>query len=774
MGVSLIQPSFASGELAPSLYARVDLARYGTGLRLCSNFYVMPYGGVKNRAGTVFVKETKDSGKVRLIPFQFNDEQTYVLEFGNLYMRVYTNGGIVLYSSGPSVGQPFELVTPYTEADLFDLNYTQSADVVTIVHPSYAPRELLRFANDNWQLNTISFVPTVSAPASATAAYAGAASSGENLPWRYQVTAVVDDGNIIDESLPVTSNQITVYVSSPYATLNWPTVTGANYYNLYKDNSGAGIFGFVGRATTNSFTDYNTTPVKTDTPPTGNNPFVGAGNYPGAVGYFQQRLVFAGSDNGPQTVWMSKTGAFKNFGFATPIKDDDAITFTIAAREVNRFRHLLPLRQLLGLTTGGEWVIQGSDAGLTAKNVRADVQSYNGSSKIPPIVVNNSAIYVQSRNNRVSSLAYSFEADGFSGDDLTKYSPHFFRGYDLVDWTYQQEPDKLVWAVRNDGALLGMTFLPEEQLIAWHQHHTDGYVESVCAIPEGGEDGLYLVVRRTINGVTKRYIERMASRQVDDMEDAFFVDCGLTYDGRNTVKDDYLTISGGTTWEYPEVVTLNATGHTPFSVGSVGRTYRLRSGSDMVRVKVTAYTSSSVVSVRLVEVCPASLRGIAVSDWALMAETVSGIGHLEGKTVSILTDGDVHPQRLVTSGSITLQTPAAVVHAGLPYVAEMETLEIELQGQETVLDKRKVIPSVNLYLESSRSFMVGMNSSKTYEQKPDYRQTYDAPIPLVTGVSELKINTAWQKPGRVYIKQPDPLPLTILAIIPDVVISGKS
>lgn len=772
MGVSMIQPSFASGELAPSLYARVDLARYGTGLRLCSNFFVMPYGGVKNRAGTAYVNDTKSGGVARLIPFKFNDEQTYVLEFGNLYMRVYRNGGVVLNTSGPNVGLPFELVTPYTAADLFDLNYTQSADVMTIVHPSYEPRELSRLANDNWTLSVISFVPAVATPTGQTAT-ASNGGSGSTTAWTYQITAVKDDGGILDESLPATTATVNVFNNAPDVFVTWTAVTGASYYNLYKDNSSSGVFGFVGRSSTTSFFDRNITPVKTDAPPTGVNPFVGAGNYPGAVGYYQQRLCFAGTDNGPQTVWMSKTGAFKNFGKAIPIKDDDAITFTIAAQTVNRFRHLLPLRQLLGLTTGGEWLIRGADSGLTPKTVQAEVQSYNGSSKIPPIVVNNSAIYIQSRGNRVSSLAYSFQADGFSGDDLTKYSPHFFRGYDLIDWTYQQEPDRLVWAARSDGALLGMTFLPEEQLIAWHQHHTDGIVESVCAIPEGGEDALYLVVRRTINGASERYIERMASRQINDIEDAFFVDCGLTYDGRNKVADDYLTLSGGTTWEYPEVVTLTATGHTPFSVGSVGRTYRLRAGSEMVRVEITAYTSTSVVSARLTEVCPASLRGVPVSDWALMAETISGLGHLEGKSVSVLTDGDVHPPQVVASGSIVLQYPAAVVHAGLPYNAELETLDVEFQGQETVLDKRKVIPGVTLYLEASRNFKAGRDKNKVYEQKAGYRQTYDSAIPLVTGVSELKINTAWSESGRIYVQQPDPLPLTILAIIPDVVISGK-
>lgn len=767
MGTSVIQPSFAAGELAPSLQARVDLARYQTGLKLCHNFFVMPYGGVRNRAGTVFINETKGSGVARLIPFEFNDEQTYVLEFGELYMRVYKDGGQV--ESSPGVA--YEIATPYTAAQLFELNYTQSADVLTIVHPAHAPRELSRLDHDDWTLAEISFLPSVAAP-TGLGATARAGGSGDTTTYRYVVTAVAD-GEVPDESLPSADASVASWDNKPGAALTWTVVSGADYYNVYKDNAGSGIYGYIGRASTNAFTDINIAATKTDTPPNAANPFVGAGNFPGAVGYYQQRLCFAGSDNGPQTVWMSKTGNFHNFGFATPTKDDDAITFTIASRQVHRFRHLLPLRDLLGLTTGGEWVVEGSDAGLTPKSVRANVQSYNGSARIPPIVVNDSAIYVQARGAGVSSLAYTFESDGFSGDDLTKFSPHLFRGRRIVDWCYQAAPDRLVWVARDDGVLLGMTFLPEEQLVAWHRHSTDGAVESVASVAEGDEDALYLVVRRTIDGVVRRYVERMASRRVEAVEDAFFVDCGLTYDGRNDNAGHYLTLSGGSTWLAPEVLTLTASGHSPFSGASVGRRYRLRRGADSVRVEVTAYASATSVSVKLLEVCPEAMRGVSVSDWALQAASLAGLEHLEGKTVSILADGDVHPQRVVSGGAISLQTPAAVVHVGLPYMAELETLEVDFPGQETVLDKRKAIHSVTAVIEDSRNFWAGRDAQHLYEQKAPYRTNYHDPLPLQSGVSDLKISTQWSEAGRIYLRQPDPLPLTVLALIPEVSISGK-
>lgn len=779
---SVLQPTFAAGELSPSASARTDIARYYTGLKLCRNFMVMPYGGVRNRPGTKFVCEVKDSTKrCRLIPFQFNDLQTYVLAVGDLNMRVIKDGGQVLISTvGPTLGQPFELALPYTQNDLDLLNYTQSADIMTFAQPSYKPRELSRLAHDNWTTSEISLAPRIAAPASATAVSGGG--EGVTQSWRYQITAVRDDGSTLDESLPVTSNAITVYNNTMAGTITWPAVTGATYYIIYKDNAGAGIYGFIGRATGTTFTDHNITAVKADTPPNGNDPFVGVGNYPGAVGYYQQRLVFAGSDLNPQTVWMSKTGLFKNFGYSIPSKDDDSITFTIASKEVNRMRHLLGLRKLLGLTSGGEWTFSGADTGLTAKTVQASQEGYDGSAIVQPVVVGNSAVYVQARGTRVSSFGYSINADGFASDDLTLFSAHLFRGKELTNVAYQKIPDSIVWYVRDDGVLLGLTYLPEQQLVGWHWHDTDGFVESIACIPEGQEDALYMVVRRTINGVQKRYIERMAPRQITSIEDAFFVDSGLTYDGRNTDTAKTFTLSGGSTWGFPEVVTMTAVGHTPFLAGSVGHNYSLKASTtdergdpvtEIVRVEVVGYTSPSVVTVKLLIICPETLRGKPTATWARQVKSLSGLDHLEGKTVSILTDGSVHPQRVVTAGAVALQESAGIVHVGLQYFSDMETLDLELKNaNETVLDKKIAVTSLTVLVEESRGIMAGQDKDHLYPFKTE-RDQYEPPIDLLTGQANIPVSNNWQGKGRVFIRQADPLPLSVLAVIPEVTIGGR-
>ncbi|MBJ2221060.1 hypothetical protein [Pseudomonas sp. MF7453] len=777
----ILQPTFAAGELSPSASARTDIARYYTGLKLCRNFMVMPYGGVRNRAGTRLVAEVKDSTKLcRLVPFQFNDVQTYVLAFGDLNMRVIKDGGQVLYSAGPNIGTPFELAMPYTQSDLASLNYTQSADVMTFAQPGYKPRELNRLAHDNWTTAEINLAPRIAAPASATAVSGGG--TGTAQTWRYQVTAVLDDGNTLDESLPATSNPVTTHTDVASATITWPAVTGATYYIIYKDNAGAGIYGFIGRATGTTFTDQNITAVKTDTPPNGNDPFVGAGNFPGAVVYYQQRLIFAGSNLQPQTVWTSKTGLFKNFGYSVPNKDDDAITFTLSSNKVNRVRHLLGLRKLLALTTGAEFTISGGDTGLSAKTVQAVPEGYDGTAIVPPVVVGNSAVYVQARGNRVSSFGYSLNADGFAADDLTLFSAHLFKGKELTNVAYQKVPDSIVWYVRDDGVLLGLTYVPEQQLVGWHWHDTDGFVESIACIPEGQEDVLYMVVRRNINGVQKRYIERMESRQITSIEDAFFVDCGLTYDGRNTDAAKTFTLSGGTTWQFPEVVTMTAVGHTPFTAGSVGVDYSLKRqvidengdpATEIVRVEVVGYTSPGVVTVKLLIICPVSLRGVAVFAWARQVQTLSGLGHLEGKTVSILADGSVHPQRVVTDGSVALQEAAGIAHVGLQYISDMETLDLELKNaNETALDKKIAVTSLTVIVEESRGIFAGNDKNHLYPHKTD-RDDYESPIELLTGQAEISISNNWQGKGRVFIRQADPLPLSVLAVIPEVTIGGR-
>ncbi|MCF4994213.1 hypothetical protein GIW70_19960 [Pseudomonas syringae] len=334
---SILQPTFAAGELSPSASARTDIARYYTGLKLCRNFMVMPYGGVRNRPGTRMICEVADSTKLnRLIPFQFNDEQTYILQFGDQLMRVIKDGGQVLFSSGPFEGFPYQINMPYTQYDLKQLNYTQSADLMTFAHPSYKPRDLGRLAHDNWLSAEINLAPRILPPASATAT--PTAGTGTNTQvWRYQITAVLDDGNSIDESIPVTSNAVTVFPDTASATIVWPAVPGATYYIVYKDNAGAGIYGFIGRATALTFIRLTGLNFTNDS--TGNTFRVHNFSRDGRSGrYVSQDVIDKTTAGCYAFIWALGTNDVTGYDAAAQIAFDQRIDWIIAAAATNRTR----------------------------------------------------------------------------------------------------------------------------------------------------------------------------------------------------------------------------------------------------------------------------------------------------------------------------------------------------------------------------------------------------------------------------------------------------
>lgn len=809
---SLQQASFTGGEVSPSLYARTDLARYQTALRICENFLVMRQGGVMNRPGTRFVSEVKDSAHtVRLVPFIFSDDQTYILEFGDRYIRFYRDGGVVVAVPGTNVAvwsgatayiigdfayrvislvvtifrcisnntnktpeseptywvqdDTYEVASPYLTADLADLQYTQSADLLTVVHPSYPPYELRRHTDTYWTMSAQARTPSIAAPTILIATAFDASTPQKD--YQYVATAVSATGQ---ESVASTPVSITVNLTSakPVA-LTWTPATGAITYNVYRARNG--IFGYIGSTTTAAFKDDDIVPIYTDTPPTWEDPFTSTDNYPSVVAYYQQRLCYAATNTDPETVWMSRAGDYANFGTSSPPKDDDRIKFTMAAQKVQQVRHLVPLDRLIILTASGEWLLLGGqDDVITPASVSLRTQGARGSNAVPPLIIGPSAIYLQRQGRIVRELAYSLEQDKFTGQDLTVMATHLFDGQTVVDWAYAEEPHSIVWAVRDDGLLLGFTYMREQDVWGWHRHPMDGTVENVAVIPEDGEDVLYCVVLRTVDGADVRYVERLHSRVIDDLrEDAFFVDCGLSYRGFDVTAVN-LTVSGlaGAAGAAFEITAAGAV----WGSAAVGDIVILRNGGDWLRLRVTVVTDSQHLMVICSRDIPTDLAGatVALTEWANGVTVISGLDHLEGETVSILADGLVHPQRTVVSGSVTLQTPSVVVHAGLPMVAEMETLDVAVPGA-VVRDKEKVVGRVTLQLERSRGVWIGDRGHEV-EYKPRSTENYDDPPASITDAIEIRPSTSWNKHGRLVVQQRDPLPLTVLSIIPEVSVAS--
>jgi len=800
--------SFAGGEMSPEMFGRVDDVKFQTGAATMRNFVALPQGPVENRAGTQFVREVKDSTKrTRLIPFTYSTTQTMVIEVGAGYMRFHTQGATLtpgspaayngatsyvvgdLVSSGgvnyyciaattgnappnatywyPQPAGVYEIPTPYAEADIFDLHYVQSADVLTLVHPGYAPRELRRGGATTWTLTTINFAAPVSAPTGLTLTRSAVHT---DYNYTYVVTAVASDG--VSESVASSSATIAGDFGKAgyYITISWTAVSGASRYRVYKLQGG--LYGFIGETDTTSIVDDNIAPDMGITPPVYDTVFNSTYNYPGAVSYFEQRRIFAGTTNDPQTMWMTRSGTESDMSYSIPTEDTDRIKFRVAAREANTIRHIVPLTQLLALTSAAEWRISpvNSDV-ITPTTISVRPQSYIGASNVQPSIVNNTVIYCAARGGHVRELGYSWQASGFVTGDLSLRAPHLFDTYNIVDMCYSKSPHPLLWFVSDNGRLLGMTYVPEQQVNAWHWHDTDGSFESCTAVAEGNEDALYVIVRRTIGGATKRYVERFETREITDIEDCFFVDSGLSYDGTNTTATT-VTVTGGTTWGSADALTIAASAST-FIAGDVGDVIVLTDANgNKYRLTITAYTSGTVVSARTDITLPVALRGVATTVWSWARDTVSGLSHIEGKTVSILADGAVLPQETVTSGSITIDRPATVIHVGLPYDSDLQTMPISLNIDGAGQGRYKNINHAWLRVYRSSGIFVGPSTDKLTEVKQRTTEPYGTPPSLKTDEVDVQLTPSWASSGQIYIRQSDPLPLSVIGLTLEVVLGG--
>ena len=753
--------SFAGGEITPELAGRLDLSKYQTGLALCRNFITLPHGPATRRPGFEFIREAGDSSNyVRLMPFTFSTDQTAVLEFGHEYIRFHINGGTLLDG-----GVPYEIASPYHSLDLFDLHFAQSADIITITHQNYAARELARLGATNWSLTVASFAAPSAVPTGVSAS-ATIAQSSNLTQQRYVVTAVQSDG--VTESLPSASAAATnnLNLAGNYNTVTWSGVDGCERYNVYKLRGG--VYGYVGQSTpaggtsvnissatvyqqggnilsynrvrvvtatahgkttgdrvlisgTGTFDGYyqitveNTTTfnyakktfaavsVTTGTvstpslslvddnvlPDTSQSPpediislNSDAGEYPAATTYHEQRRWFAGSVIKPQVMWATRTGTDNNLTSSIPTRDADGMELRIASGQYNQILHLVALSDLIAFTAGGEFRVYADSApAITPTSVTIKPQGYAGASNVQPVVTTGSILYVQAQGSRVRELSFSWESNAYKSVDASIMAPHRFNGFTLYQVAYSRATDSILWAIRNDGVLLGLTYVPDQQVYGWHAHDTDGFFESVCVVPEGNEDVLYAVVRRTINGASVRYVERLRTRLFTDPADAFFVDSGLTYDG------------------------------TP----------------------VTA---------------------------------LSGLAHLEGKVVDILTDGAVHPQRTVTAGAITLDYPASKVHIGLPMISDLRTLPLAMEGaQATGQGTIKNVSKVHLRVSQSSVVKAGprFDLLREYPARA-VTDPYGSPPALRDGELSLSIDPSWNQDAAICVRQDLPLPLTVLSM----------
>lgn len=813
------QRSFAGGELSPEMFGRIDDVRFQTGAAKVRNFITTPQGPVRNRPGFQFVREVKDSTKrTRVIPFTFSTTQTMVVEFGEQYIRFHTAGATLLAGSPaaynnatayvigdlvslggvnyyciqnttgntppnatywyPLPSAAYEIPSPYAAADLFDIHFVQSSDVLTLVHPGYAPRELRRLGATRWTLSSIPFTPALPAPTGVSVAAYIPASAGVNVDtyqtWSYVVTAVSADGFSESVASTVATVSNNIYVTGATNTISWSAVSGASRYNVYKLQGG--LYGYIGQTSGLSIVDDNIAPDLGVTPRNYDSIFASPNNYPGAVSYFEQRRCFAGSVLEPATIWMTRSGTESDMSYALPVVDSDRIKFRVAAREANTIRHIVPLSELVLLTSAAEWRVTSvnSDA-ITPGSISVRPQSYVGASNVQPSIINNTMVYVAARGGHVRELGYSWQASGFITGDLSLRAAHLFDTYDIVDMCYSKAPEPLLWFVSNNGRLLGLTYIPEQQIGAWHWHDTDGVFESCAVVAEGNEDVLYVIVRRSINGQTKRYVERMASRILSTLPTAFFVDSGLSYNGTNTTATT-VTVTTGTTFLPGQDLTI--TSSSPIfahpATTDVDDVIVLTDANGVqYRMRIISTASTSVATARVDKPgLPAALQATPTTVWAWARKDFSGLSHLEGKTVSILADGAVHPKRVVTSGAIALERAATIVHIGLAYKSDLQTLPLSMQIDGFGQGRYKNVNTGYLRVYQSSGIFIGPDENRLVEAKQRTTEPYGSPPALKTTEIDVMLTPSWGDSGQVYVRQLDPLPLTIVSLTLEVAIGG--
>jgi len=740
--------NFTGGELSPRLDGRNDLNKYSSGCKTLENMIVYPHGSAARRSGTQFVAEVKNSAaKTRLIPFEFSTTQTYMLEFGNQYIRFYKDNGQILesdvtisgatqanpvvitatghsydngdeisitgvvgmtelnnkrylvankttntfeitdvdgtningtgftaYTSGGVANRVYEISTPYLTAELFDIKFAQSADVMYITHPNHEVEKLSRTGHTSWTLADVDFT------------------DGPYLDDNITTTTLNPGSHTVGTGVAVVASATTgINGGSGFL------ATDVGRLIRFRD----GYMKVTARADTTNITveiieDLGSATASTDF---ALGSFSDTTGHPTCVTFFEQRLVFAGTTDQPQTLFFSKSGDYENMNEnrGGTVADDDAIIYTIASNQVNAIRFMTATRTLIVGTAGGEFTVSGggTDVAITPTNILIKKQSNHGAANLDAIAAGNATLFLQRAKRKIRELAYNFDVDGYLAPDMTILSEHITEG-GITQMAYQQEPNQIVWMTRDDGELVGLTYQREQQVTAWHRQIFGGsfgsgnaVCESVAALPtDDAEYQVWVIVKRTINSVTRRYVEYLNAFDFTETDNTTFnfLDSQLNYDGSATT-------------------------------------------------------------------------------------TITGLDHLEGQTVSVLADGSTHPDKTVSSGSITLDRSSTKVKVGLAFTSLLQTMRLDAGAANGTLQaKTKRIYDISLRLYESVGVEVGPDL-QNMERIP-FRSSADAmdtAIPVFTGDKEIEFRGNYETDGFIFVRQTQPLPLTVLSLYPNLV-----
>lgn len=493
------------------------------------------------------------------------------------------------------------------------------------------------------------------------------------------------------------------------------------------------------------------------------------GIYPSISAVFQQRQIYAATREEPLTLWASKPGNYSDFSFSDIVLDNDSYEFEVDSSELAPLRHLIPMRGgLVLMSQTGIWQLSGGNSGvITPTNALADPQTYSGVSEVAPLKVGPDILYIEGEGFTVRLLSYNEYAKVYSGEDKSIISNHLFSaGKRITSWAFAENPYKIVYGVRSDGALLNFTVVKEEKVFAWTRSTTKGKFLDCRVVQEDDEDRTYVVTQRKIGGRYTKFIERAVKREFDFTENSFCVDCGLTLPARYPAAD-----LDADAYELEADVTFTATSSV-FSSGDVGSILRMGGG----KAVVTEYVSGTVVKGKilreindLVFESDGEINRQQVGTWTLdkYVSVITGLWHLEGESVAILGDGNVMPRQVVTNGTLTLETPVTRAIIGIPYTCIARTLS-PVVGDAVIEARRKRVVGVAVRVNDTLGLATGHSLDNLYEAKERTIELYGEPIELFSGVRTQLIEPEWDEGGQTYFVQSNPLPATLLGIVFDI------
>lgn len=648
-----------------------------TGIAWSSDFSKLHVIGFAN--DTIFEYELSTPGDISTASYSGNS-MSIVGQDDQPTGIAWSASGVRLYMIGSTGGKVYSYVNtsvPWDQDLVNNMQIAQSADVMYHALGAVVPHKLLRNAATDWEFQAITFedgpyldvntTDTTLDPSAATGTVNVVASSTEGINdgQGFLSTDVGREIRIQNGSnwgfgkitVVNSTTDVTVEVSDKEGYAAFPTSATKDWrLGAWSDTTG----------------------------------------YPKKISFHQQRLVFSNTDDQPNTVWMSRTGDFENFSPTDPdgtVTDSHAVTYSIAAGVVDEIRWLSSLRVLGVGTAGSEFSTMGEGvrSPVTPAALTVSRETNLGSSDVVPVIIDNITVFVTRTGRRVVGWVYNFQQDSYAIPDLTIYSEDIAYP-SIVDIAYQSEPDSIIWAIRSDGKLLGLTYMPSQEVTAWHEHEiagTDPAVESIVVIPTPDQraDELWMIVKRTVNGFVKRHIEYMGQpfSPTSEIEDAYFVDSGLTYEGPET-------------------------------------------------------------------------------------DTFSGLDHLEGEQVAILADGSPQPAETVSGGSVTIDRAASKVAIGLPYTASIRSLDYSPQGQIAVSKGwTKVVKELKVQFYQTVGAEVGPDPGNL--EPVLFRSGSDpmsAPLQPFSGIKRVKYRGRHDLEAKVYIENSQPLPMTILALMPEV------